>query len=291
MPKTFHVVFLPISCIGYFLYLCKLARRSSPSSCTGSTSILMLGSRPSPSPPTWQLSESSQRTVTLARKNAWKKCYVIVWSVASTTKASNASYCLKVTAHTRALWHTLSPLIQQRTMPRIKVGSAPLQPVQYTQKGVKFASSHTSPTCYHCGGLHLAPASPHKEKVCRYCKTKGHLDRVCCAKAHALAKSDPPATGPSSDKKPPKRTHYIQEQPEQEDNSGGNEYSLNAIHDEPCPQFTITLHINNTPLEMEVNTGARESSGESSNTTTFFLAPICGRKACRLCLLLIRGDC
>ena len=150
-------------------------------------------------------------------------------------------------------------------------GSAPLQPVQYTQKGVKFASSHTSPTCYHCGGLHLAPASPHKEKVCRYCKTKGHLDRVCCAKAHALAKSDPPATGPSSDKKPPpKRTHYIQEQPEQEDNSGGNEYSLSAIHDEPCPQFTITLHINNTPLEMEVNTGARESSGRAPTLLHFF---------------------
>ena len=41
--------------------------------------------------------------------------------MASTTKASNASYCLKVTSTTRALWHTLSPLIQRRTMPRNKV--------------------------------------------------------------------------------------------------------------------------------------------------------------------------
>ena len=88
-------------------------------------------------------------------------------------------------------------------------GSASLQPVQYTQKGVKFASFHTSPTCYCCGSLHLAPASPHKKKVCRYCKTKGHLDKVCCAKAHALAKSDPPATGPSLDKKPPSSFYLL----------------------------------------------------------------------------------
>ena len=55
---------------------------------------------------------------------------------------------------------------------------------------------------------------------------KGHLDRVCCAKARTLAKSDLTATGRSSDRKCPKRTHYIQEQPEQEDNSSGDEYSL-----------------------------------------------------------------
>ena len=51
-------------------------------------------------------------------------------------------------------------------------GSAPLQPVHYTQKGASLASSRTSPTCYHCGGLHLAPVCPHKEKVCRHCKKK-----------------------------------------------------------------------------------------------------------------------
>ena len=71
-----------------------------------------------------------------------------------------------------------------------------------------------------------------------------------------VAKSDPPATGPSSDKK---RTHYIQEQPEQEDNSSGDEYILNAIDDEHSPPFTVTLHINNAPVQMEVNTSAAVS--------------------------------
>ena len=57
-------------------------------------------------------------------------------------------------------------------------GSAPLQPVHYTQKGAKLVSSRTFPTCYRCGGLHLALACPHKEKVCRHYKKKGHLYRV-----------------------------------------------------------------------------------------------------------------
>ena len=40
--------------------------------------IPVQGSRPSPSPTTSQLSESPQWTVTSARKNAGKKCYVMV---------------------------------------------------------------------------------------------------------------------------------------------------------------------------------------------------------------------
>jgi len=82
---------------------------------------------------------------------------------------------------------------------------------------------------------------------------------VCRAKAHALAKGDPPTTSPSLDKEPPKRTHCVQEQPEQKDNSSRDEYSVNAVHDEHSPPFTVTLHINDTPVEMEVNTGAAVS--------------------------------
>ena len=82
---------------------------------------------------------------------------------------------------------------------------------------------------------------------------------MCRAKAWALAKGDLPATSPSSDKKPPKRTHYVQEQPKQKDDSSRDEYSLNAVHNEHSLSFTVTLHINDTPVEMEVNAGAAVS--------------------------------
>ena len=74
-------------------------------SCISSTSILVLGSHLNPSPTTLQLFKSSQWTVT----SAWKRCCVIIWFAASTTKASNTSYCLKVTSHTRMLLPSLSP--------------------------------------------------------------------------------------------------------------------------------------------------------------------------------------
>ena len=89
---------------------------------------------------------------------------------------------------------------------KIRGGPAFSQSAHHMQKGARLGSP-TPPTSYCCGGLHLAPVCPHKEKVCRHYKMKVHLDRVCCAKVRALAKSDPSATGPS-DKKSSKRTHY-----------------------------------------------------------------------------------
>ena len=45
----------------------------------------------------------------------------------------------------------------------------------------------TTVTCYRCGGPHLAPTRKFKETECLYCKKKGHLARVCRAKAKAKA--------------------------------------------------------------------------------------------------------
>ena len=68
-----------------------------------------------------------------------------------------------------------------------KLGGSPsLQPAYYTQKEVKVASSRTPPTCYHCGSLHLAPACPHKEKVCRTAKRKALAKTGCTVLRLAL---------------------------------------------------------------------------------------------------------
>ena len=45
--------------------------------------------------------------------------------------------------------------------------------------------------CYRCGGAHLATKCKWKDVECRYCKKKGHLERVCLAKAHAQNKKVP----------------------------------------------------------------------------------------------------
>ena len=41
-----------------------------------------------------------------------------------------------------------------------------------------------NPTCYRCGGPHLAPSCRFKETICRFCKKKGHVEKVCRSKAN-----------------------------------------------------------------------------------------------------------
>ena len=140
-------------------------------------------------------------------------------------------------------------------------GSMPQQltPVFHTQKVNKPLVSPTPPTCYRCGGLHLAPVCRHKTTECRYWKKIGHLAKVCCAKARA--KDGPLLTASPSDTKPHKKTHYVEEEPkpDSEENPGSDEYSLNTIHDEQSSPFTLTLNVNDTPVEMVVDTGAAVS--------------------------------
>ena len=57
-------------------------------------------------------------------------------------------------------------------------------------------------TCYRCGGNHLAPACKFQkaEQECSIGKKKGHIARMCKAKAQV---------GSTSHKKQPKRNHYL----------------------------------------------------------------------------------
>ena len=41
-----------------------------------------------------------------------------------------------------------------------------------------------NPACNRCGGLHLAPSCRFKETICRFCKKKGHVEKVCRSKAN-----------------------------------------------------------------------------------------------------------
>ena len=136
-------------------------------------------------------------------------------------------------------------------------GTAPPQlgTVHHTQTSKP--SLPSPPTCYRCGGPHLAPQCRHKDTECRYCKKKGHLARVCRAKGR------PPATATAL-KRPSRTTHHVQQEPEsgeteQVDSDSGNEYGLNAIQDEHSPPFTTTLYLNDTSVEMEIDTGAAVS--------------------------------
>ena len=90
-------------------------------------------------------------------------------------------------------------------------------------------------TCYRCGGPHLAPSCKFKDKVCRYCKKKGHLEKVCRAKT-----------------KQRQTNHYLDECDEQE----GLEEDIFNISDQKCAPIVIHLTLSDLPVTMEVDTGA-----------------------------------
>ena len=58
-----------------------------------------------------------------------------------------------------------------------------------------------NPTCYRCGGPHLAPPCRFKETICRFCTKKGHDEKVCRSKAN-----------PKQSLSAPKRNFYVQEE-------------------------------------------------------------------------------
>ena len=111
-------------------------------------------------------------------------------------------------------------------------------------------TEHGTVVCYRCGGPHLAPACKFKETECLYCKKKGHLARVCRAKAKANAHQDR--------KKPPKiLSHYVEN-----GTCGNNDHvdgaygELFSIRDPKCTPITVEVILNDVPVTMEVDTGA-----------------------------------
>ena len=117
------------------------------------------------------------------------------------------------------------------------------QPVKQEQK-------KSQPTCYRCGGPHLAPVCTFKEAICRACQKKGHLAKVCRSK-------NKPQKTPGTQK-----NLYVQDAPEEPSEPT---YSMFTVRQEAAKPIILDVHINNVPVKMEFDTGASLSI-LSSNT-------------------------
>ena len=113
-------------------------------------------------------------------------------------------------------------------------------------------------TCYRCGGNHLAPACKFKDTQCNYCKKKGHLARVCRAKArHAEQKSQPQNLhiAREEDIADPPDDQLNQPIPNLHDDT----YATFTIRQDTKDPFIVRVWINNYPIDMEVDSGAASS--------------------------------
>lgn len=107
-------------------------------------------------------------------------------------------------------------------------------------------------SCFRCGGSHAPQQCRFKDVSCRFCKLKGHLERVCKKKANESA-------GHTHNQKPqkPKPLRYVEIEESEEVR---DEYSLFKIGQEaPEPSIIIPLKINGTEINLELDTGSSVS--------------------------------
>lgn len=105
--------------------------------------------------------------------------------------------------------------------------------------------------CYRCGGHHKASECWCRTVECYHCGKQGHLARVCRSKRGDYKE---PTQGRGRQRRP-QRT---QQQPEL--SSGQKDtYTLFPVQDPSRKPVTLPVLLNDSPLEMEVDTGAAAS--------------------------------
>ena len=105
--------------------------------------------------------------------------------------------------------------------------------------------------CYRCGGRHKASECWCRNVECYHCGKQGHLARVCRAKRGDYKE---PTQGRGRQRRP-QRT---QQQPEL-DSGQKDTYTLFPVQDPSRKPVTLRVLLNDSPLEMEVDTGAAAS--------------------------------
>ena len=105
--------------------------------------------------------------------------------------------------------------------------------------------------CYRCGGHHKASECWCRNIECYHCGKQGHLARVCRGKRG----DDKEPTQGRGRQRRPLRT---QQQPER-DSGQKDTYTLFPVQDPSRKPVTLRVLLNDSPLEMEVDTGAAAS--------------------------------
>ena len=110
---------------------------------------------------------------------------------------------------------------------------------------------NTDQTCYRCGGTkHRASECRFKQATCRACGKVGHIAKVCRSKTKEHSKGVTP--------KPPARAHHITHS-EQPTESTEYEEIFNITDTQSTAPYSVTILLNNSELEMEIDTGASVS--------------------------------
>uniref|UniRef100_A0A8D9B8L6 Peptidase A2 domain-containing protein n=1 Tax=Cacopsylla melanoneura TaxID=428564 RepID=A0A8D9B8L6_9HEMI len=115
--------------------------------------------------------------------------------------------------------------------------------------------------CKYCGLTHTKGKCPAFRKVCNYCKTLNHFEKVCFKKESEQKKNSPEQKKESEQKKISEITSSHVEQGPQTSNiegEGDSDFYLDTISSQACSgDWNVSTLINGHPLALKIDTGAQ----------------------------------
>ena len=109
--------------------------------------------------------------------------------------------------------------------------------------------------CYRCGGQHLEKDCRFKDAECRKCKKKGHIARACRSKPP----NQPAFQKPQSRQPRRQQTNLLTDDFPEDAAETDPVYSLFTVSHRSAKPLRVDVELNQTPLSMEVDTGASVS--------------------------------
>ena len=149
---------------------------------------------------------------------------------------------------------------------QLKKGRTPSEEVHFSAQQPTPEGKHTKsfpPTCYRCGGPHRAPQCPieKNEVECGTCGKKGHVTSVCRSKDRRQPSN---FRQPSHDRRRPSQPKPNVRLVDQDQEAAAEvvpdaEYSMFNLSKPSSKPYYIAMHLNNTLVQMELDTGASVS--------------------------------
>lgn len=112
--------------------------------------------------------------------------------------------------------------------------------------------------CYRCGDAHDAKTCRFKEAKCHKCQKLGHIAKVCRSKKPAAGRRNAPH-GWQSKKREEPRVKYLESEIPPTTDTGQQDLSLFTVGNSSAHTIRVEVKVNDTPLVMEVDTGAAVS--------------------------------
>lgn len=125
----------------------------------------------------------------------------------------------------------------------------------------KYNKQNKYKNCFHCGKYHRSSECSHRKEIYRFCRKKGHLEKMCFTKKKKKKKIRGPKVLVTNKKtsnvksmgRNSKQCHRTEATTETKENT---EYLFQTYSNQSTSAYKETILLDGKPLEMELDSGA-----------------------------------